>query len=253
MPVDADRAARVLTSTWEQLCAALPYGWTERAGGAMACVTTVSLPTLNGVWVDELATPAERVARLLDRVAAEGFPYCMQLRPGSDAALIELAQQRGMTPEQDIPLMVLEEPARIQCAIPSELVIQTLRPEQAHLHASVAAAGFGADEKLFRRLVAPDLLGVAGLRCYLGEVAGRPAVSGLGLTTGDGIGVFNIATPPAWRRLGYGAAMTTRVIRDGIADGARWAWLQSSPDGYAIYERLGFRTLESWQCWLALP
>jgi ribosomal protein S18 acetylase RimI-like enzyme len=243
----------VLTTAWEELCAALPYGWAERADGALACVTTVSLPTLNGVWVDELALPAERVGQLLDRVAAAGFPYCLQLRPAADPALVELAQQRGMSREQDIPLMVLEEPARIQCAMPSGLVIHTLAPEQAHLHAGVAAAGFQTDEEHFRRLIAPDLLELAGVRCYLGEVAGEAAVSGLGLTTGEGIGVFNIATPPGRRRRGYGAAMTAQVIRDGLADGGRWAWLQSSPDGYSIYERLGFRTLESWQCWLAIP
>ena len=69
----------------------------------------------------------------------------------------------------------------------------------------------------------------------------------------DGVGIFNIATPPGSRRRGYGAAMTARVIADGLSDGGRWAWLQSSPAGYSIYERLGFRTLESWQSWLAMP
>ena len=87
----------------------------------------------------------------------------------------------------------------------------------------------------------------------MGEASGEPAVSGFGYTLGDGVGIFNIATPPAWRRHGYGAAMTARVIADGLADGGRWAWLQSSPAGYFIYERLGFHALESWHAWLAMP
>src|SRR5437588_9587133 len=253
MPVDAEHAARALTTAWQQLCSALPYGWAERAGGAVACVTTVFLPTLNGVWVDELDPPVERVAQLLDRVAAEGLPYCLQLRPGTGEALGELARERDMSREQDVPLMVLQEPGKLECATPAELVIHPLAPAQAHRHASVAAAGFGAHEEHFRRLIAPALLELAGVRCYVGEAAGEPAVSGLGYTMADGVGIFNIATPPGSRRRGYGAAMTARVIADGLSDGGRWAWLQSSPAGYSIYERLGFRTLESWQSWLAMP
>jgi predicted GNAT family acetyltransferase len=62
---------------------------------------------------------------------------------------------------------------------------------------------------------------------------------------------FNIATPPADRRRGYGAAVTARAVTDGLAAGARWSWLQSSVAGYPVYERLGFRTVESWQSWLS--
>ncbi|MGO9583822.1 MAG: hypothetical protein ACLP36_13570 [Acidimicrobiales bacterium] len=43
--------------------------------------------------------------------------------------------------------------------------------------------------------------------------------------------------------------MTARVASDGLAAGAKWAWLQSSPEGYRVYERLGFRTLERWDFW----
>jgi hypothetical protein len=47
--------------------------------------------------------------------------------------------------------------------------------------------------------------------------------------------------------------MTARVIYDGLVAGAEWAWLQSSPAGYNVYERLGFRTVELWDCWVLQP
>jgi predicted GNAT family acetyltransferase len=75
--------------------------------------------------------------------------------------------------------------------------------------------------------------------------------TGMGLTIGSYVGVFNIATPPARRRRGYGAAVTVRAVADGVAAGARWAWLQSSGAGYPVYDRLGFRTTEDWNCWLS--
>jgi predicted GNAT family acetyltransferase len=70
------------------------------------------------------------------------------------------------------------------------------------------------------------------------------------VTLDDYVGVFNVATPPEHRRRGYGAAITARVVSDGLAAGARWAWLQSSPAGYRVYEELGFRTLERWLAWV---
>jgi predicted GNAT family acetyltransferase len=75
----------------------------------------------------------------------------------------------------------------------------------------------------------------------------------MGLTVGDFVAIFNIATPAQFRGHGYGAAITARVVSDGLARGARWAWLQSSQAGYSVYERLGFRTLELWDCWVLEP
>lgn len=122
---------------------------------------------------------------------------------------------------------------------------------RAGLHASVAAAGFGAPQELLAQLVTAGLLGLPGVRCYLGETGGQTVTTGMGVTLGDFTGVFNIATPPAHRRHGYGTAVTARAVADGLAAGARWSWLQSSALGYATYARLGFHPVETWTCWTA--
>ena len=114
-----------------------------------------------------------------------------------------------------------------------------------------AASGFEAPEQLFRQLATADVLGVPGVRCYVGEVGGHAVTTGIGVTQGDWVGVFNIATPQLHRRRGYGAAITARAVADGLAAGARWSWLQSSPLGFATYGRLGFRTIETWPCWVS--
>ena len=146
--------------------------------------------------------------------------------------------------------MVLEDPAlpgRAQQV--TGLKIRQLDPGAAELHAAVAAAGFAVPEEPFRRLLTPDLLRVPGVRCYLGEADGRPVTTGLGVTAGGSAGVFNIATMPACR--GLGAAVTARVVSDGLAAGAAWSWLQSSPDASRLYARLGFRSAGSFQPWLS--
>lgn len=59
------------------------------------------------------------------------------------------------------------------------------------------------------------------------------------------------ATPPENRGHGYGAAITARAVRDGFTSGARFAWLHSSPEGFGVYEKLGFRTVEEWGPWIS--
>ena len=236
---------------WERLVAALPDGWTRRAPGAIAAVTQVAIPTLNGVWVHGAEAGRAEVSGLLDRVRDEGVPYCLELTPRCDAGLRELAESLLMRREEDIPLMTLEDTSKLSAASAGGLAIRILAPHEGMLHAEVAAAGFEAPLEVFSRIATPSVLGLPGVCAYLGELDGEAVATGIGVTMGQQIGVFNIATLPAQRRRGYGAAITAQAIRDGFGHGARWAWLQSSVAGYGVYEKLGFVTLESWECWVS--
>ena len=40
--------------------------------------------------------------------------------------------------------------------------------------------------------------------------------------------------------------MTARAVAEGVAAGAHTAYLQASAMGYGVYERMGFRTAETW-------
>ena len=214
-------------------------------------MTGIALPTLNGVCVASLDADVEVVADLLDQVAATGLPYCLQLRPDAAKQVTDLALARGMTREQ-VPMMVLEDSGQLDATrTTGELAIRELGPAEANLHARAAAAGFEAPVDLFEQLMTPALLELRGVHCYLGEAGGQPVTTGVGVTLGSSVGIFNIATPPAHRRCGYGSAITARAVADGLAAGAKWAWLQASELGYPIYERLGFQMAEVWSCWVS--
>ena len=210
----------------------------------------VPVATLNGVWTDRIDVPREVVASLLADVADRQIPHCLQVRPACEPSLADLASEKGMVSGEEIPLMILETLRSVEHDDPAELVIRRLGPDEVQQHARVAAAGFEAPEELFSRLMVPSIASLSGVSCYLGEVEGVAVTTALGVIRDNAVGIFNVATPPAWRRRGYGAALTIRAVRDGFDEGAQWAWLQSSAAGYRVYERLGFRMLESWQCWL---
>jgi ribosomal protein S18 acetylase RimI-like enzyme len=250
--IDSAVAAQAVLETWWHLVPALDGGWARARSGGLAGVTGVPAPTLNGVWVDAVDAEAARIGELLDEVAATGLPHCLQFRPGATGRLTKLAMSRSMTREEDIPLMALDDAGQLGAAqAVSGLTIRELSPAEAPAHARLAAAGFEAPVEMFLQLTTPALLAGPGVRCYVGERDGQPVTTGLGVTIGPYVAIFNIATPPGHRRHGYGAAVTARAVADGFSAGARWSWLQASPAGQAVYERLGFRTVETWQCWIA--
>jgi hypothetical protein len=210
----------------------------------------VPIAGLNAVLIDRIDADLRDIESLLDQVAATGLPYSMQARSGCGVPLGKIATERGMAQDADLPLMVLERAGDLRDVPSDGLRVRRLAPEEARLHADVAAAGFEAPREHFRQLMTPAVLSVAGMCCYVGEVEGESVTTACGLTIGDFVGIFNVATPRPERRRGYGAAITACAVRDGLAGGARWAWLQASPSGFPIYERLGFRTIESWHRWL---
>jgi ribosomal protein S18 acetylase RimI-like enzyme len=236
---------------WEHLITAIPAGWTQRAPGLLGGVTGSAEATLNGVWVYDADGTGAAVSGLLDRVEGAGVPHCLQLSRASSGELQSVARARGMRREADVPLMTLADLRAAARTERPDLVINRLEPEHASIHAELAAAGFGEPADDFRRLMSPEVVGAPGVRAYVGEVGGKPVTTGIGVQLGDHVGIFNIATIPGYRRHGYGAAITGRALRDGLDAGAHWAWLQSTAAGYGVYERLGFTTLDVWECWIA--
>ena len=251
-PDPADQTAAALIRAWQVLMDVHPDAWMEVSAGIAACVTGIPSAGLNGVWCSTRDPDPDELRRLLGEVRKRGVPHLLELRPGTDDAALAVATDSDLVPADDMPLMRLDDPAKLgeaRAAAP-QLAVRELGADEAEVHAGVAAAGFGENPDYFVRLLPPVVMAVDGFRAYVGEVDGEIVTTAVGVALDDHVGVFNVATPAGHRRRGYGAAITARVVDDGLANGARWAWLQSSPSGYRVYEALGFRTLERWLSWV---
>jgi N-acetylglutamate synthase len=234
----------------QQWSSVLPGGRFLCQDGVYAMVTGIPLSPFNGVWSGHVRPGAAAVAALLDEVSRAGVPYGLKLPPGCEEAFTRLAAARGMAPVADITLMALDAPDAAGAGpLPDGLTIQRLAPERAPRHAAVAAAGFGTGPDIFPRAVTPDLLRLASVRCYVGEVAGRPVTTSLSVTLGSCTGIFCVATVPGFRGRGFGAAVTARAVADGLAAGSAWCWLEASAMGLPGYRRLGFQVIEHRRGW----
>lgn len=223
-----------------------PQVWFAQSQGTFGLVTHVPFPTLNGVWIHSDEATADDVSQLLEALPTDDA-FCLQACPETRDLAAEVAVAHGMTAGPNVPLMVLPSPPE---DIDARLRIREIPPADYDLRTAVAAAGFETDPDGLRK--ATRLFSrVPGYRMYIGEVDDITVTTAVSIATGSGVGIFDVATPPEHRGHGYGAAITARAVRDGFTAGARFAWLQSSPEGFGVYERLGFQTVEEWGLWIS--
>lgn len=148
----------------------------------------------------------------------------------------------GLTQEVRLPGMVTTPdefvPAEAPSGPPFEIDwvkdLETLEDAR-----QVAIAGNGAGP--LPALYEPEVAAIPGVRIYVGRVEDQPVTTAMGWTANAATGIFQVATPPAYRRRGYGGAVTSRAVLDGFAASADLAWLQSSHSGERLYRKLGFR------------
>jgi len=242
----SEQASSLLLAARAWLGERVPGGWSRQDGVHVASVTGMAAATMNGVW--SARPDANRFPQWLSSVRDAGVPHCAQFPSGSTTGR-NAVEAAGLTRGEEAPLMYAG--AGTAAAVVPGLVVRRLATDELAVHAEVAAAGFGAPAELFAPLVALGLAERSALHFYVAEVGGEQVATGLGLHLADHVGVFNIATPPEHRRRGYGAAITSRIVGDALAAGARGAWLQSSAEGHSVYERLGFVDVGVWECWLS--
>lgn len=118
-------------------------------------------------------------------------------------------------------------------------------PEQLRDYAAINAANWTPPDQQvinFYEAASPVILASdSPLWVYIGYL-GDEAAATAEMTIGGGVvGLYNIATLEAHRRLGVGSALTLSPLLDAREQGFTTAILQASSDGLGVYKRLGFK------------
>ena len=227
-----------------------------RAGGAVTVLTGLPMDWFNQVLIErEEATPAGVLAGVA-QARERGDHFVVRLREGIDDRFIPTLTRAGLAPageETSTPGMVafpIDHDAIAERAASELEIRQVTDAAGIEAHRQAMTAGFGSDPAVALGTACPELLERRACVVYAGYADGEAVVSGLGWRTGRTIGVYSIATIESARRRGYGAAMTARVVADGVVAGCDVAALQASEMGRPIYERLGFRTVVTYAAYI---
>jgi ribosomal protein S18 acetylase RimI-like enzyme len=87
---------------------------------------------------------------------------------------------------------------------------------------------------------------------YVGYANGRAVTTAAAVITGDVIGLYSVATLPQHRRLGFAEAIMRNVIEDAQRSrSVSRMVLQATSSGFSLYEAMGYRTVTSFNVFIA--
>ncbi len=164
-------------------------------------------------------------------------------------AIGDAARSAGFVAGHRIPCMLLTPLVATTPATPGPELRRVEDAATLRTFNDVCAEAFGLDRKVLAVLDDPRMLEVQGFGFHLGLLDGRAVGTAMTCCIDGVVLVFNVATQPSHRRRGIGEAMTRCAVNHGIDAGCEFAFLQASPDGQPLYERMGFQHVMEMATW----
>lgn len=110
----------------------------------------------------------------------------------------------------------------------------------------ISAEAFGIPVEVIEPVFGPLMIG-DNVRSLSGWHEGKPVATSIVIADDGLAGIYSVATLAAARGRGVGEAMTAAAIRYGVEElGCTESYLQSSEMGQPIYERMGYRTVTTY-------
>ena len=170
------------------------------------------------------------------------MPYGILMLAGLDPDAERTCAEFGLVHVHTLPGMALGPLPSEVPPPPAELEIRSVSDAAEHdQHVQTDAAGFEGPLAYARKMFPPSLITRPYAVEFLGLVDGVPVATSVLVATGRTAGIYGVSTIPAYRRRGFGEAMTWQAVREGIARGCEMANLQASDMGLPLYARMGFR------------
>lgn len=137
--------------------------------------------------------------------------------------------------------------------LPEELtIVKCLTPKDFADFGDVLASIFDPPEiqvqVFYNKMATLNSDDIKDMILFVGYEGVHPVATSCLFVTDVG-GIFDVATRPEKRNLGYGSAMFYRALIESKRRGLKKSILQSSSDGLNIYKRFGFKELCQFNVW----
>ena len=217
----------------------------QRSGYWLLASPLTPFPQFCGVWAGHTPEEDEACAAALEGSLAEiesaGMPFTLQVRDGLAPRTERRAKELGLTAVEPIEGMLLLPSELTRPPAAGELTIRPIGTELLDEAIDVTARGFEAPPEVFLPVYTPTVFAFPGFMCYLGFVGDQAVTVGVCARVEDIAGIFSVATPAEHRRHGYASSLVFQAAHDAFRAGTTLAYLQASPMGCSVYQRLGFR------------
>jgi len=228
-------------------------GAIEERDHVISVATGIPVAAFNPTFVVEPprdpAGAIERVRAFYARNALAG-----EVNASGDAAdaIAESARSAGFVAGHRILGMLFAPLVATTPAVPGLEVRRVADAATLRTFNDLCAEVFGLDRPILSVFDNPKMLGTPGFGFHLGFVDGLAVATAMTCCIDGVVLIFNVATRPSHRRRGIGEAMTWCAVNHGLEVGCDLAFLQASPDGLPLYERMGFQHATQMQTW-SLP
>lgn len=176
---------------------------------------------------------AEDLDLAVDWFEVRGAHFHFTVRPGIDILLHSELMRRGYVQAPSERCLVVTSPQPPTYDGP--LLIR-----EATTDADIETYGrVGWDESPIGIAIARTASKL-GFVLLLGSVKGAPVASSMLAATGDIGGLYNVHVETAYRRQGFGTAITWAAVAASLERGAKTIWTGSTDAGYSVYAAMGF-------------
>lgn len=240
---------------FEGVAGLVPGGVAERLGGLTAVRTGMPGPSFNVIFGLSRPTSLKELREGIDRLFIRTrTQFQMVTTHETMDSLKPIIDENSLMDRTDIPGMILDQLPDSTPDCPKGLEIRLVSElQEVSQYLRTGAAGFGIRDDYFDVWAAGVVAGAADQSSpqanYLGYFKGKPVATSLLYTARHLAGIYFVSTLPEFRRRGFGEAMTWRAVTDGRKRGCRASYLQASPMGRPVYERMGYRLVEEYQEW----
>ncbi|MBA2680287.1 MAG: hypothetical protein H0U76_18055 [Ktedonobacteraceae bacterium] len=232
-------------------CSCIPGAQVQQEADHISALTGIHQPSLNVVLRARLQEDDahERIAEIMKPFKARNVPMLWWIFPGTQPTnLARYLTAHGLTYYQDGPGMAGDLallPSTL--SLPPGCTIEEVESQETldEWIKTSALIFTGTSQQIDPDYVAFErCLGWGSdqpYRRFLARLHGEPVATSAMFLGGGAAGLYSVGTLPSARRRGIGTAVSLAPLLNARARGYTLAVLESSPIGYTMYVRLGFR------------
>ena len=228
---------------------AAPAHHIRRLPGAVMALSGEAVADLNYVAIGAGPDPAARLREFGAIIHGQRLPVLVLVSAAVAEELAPVLQELGFTHAGSMPLMTHDGQV-VTLAERGITVRQVTTGADLGVANGIMARAFSLPEDALQRTFDRALLDAPGVAVFLASREDTPVSAVVTSRHGTTVGIWCMATAPEYTRQGAGSTLLVQVMAQHRASGARLFYLGATEAGYPLYERAGFRAVETISVWV---